>query len=92
MILAAAAASSGTVSIPLSALITILSFGLAAATSFAVWLVKQISTLSKFQAETLVVLQNMADRSKEDRVRIEALERHQFSAPPPRRTHTGDNP
>jgi hypothetical protein len=73
MILAATAAS-GSVTIPLGMLLTILGFTLTAATSFAVYLVKQIAALNRSQAEFAIIMKQIADRAIEDRARIAVLE------------------
>lgn len=70
----AAAGQTGSVTIPLAALITVLGFGLTGMSGFLAWLVKQVTLQSRFQAETSVVLKAIADRATEDRQKIERLE------------------
>lgn len=75
MILAAAAAgSSGNITIPLSMLLGVLLFAFSSLTAFGVWIVKQVTLQSRFQAETSMVLRTMSERSSEDRARISRLE------------------
>ena len=71
---AIAAVGGSNVSIPLSALIAVLSFGLSGTAGFLVWIVKQITLQSRFQAETVVVLKGMSDRAVEDRQKLGRLE------------------
>ena len=86
----ATAANSGDVSIPLSALVTVLGFGLTGMSGFLAWLVKQVTLQSRFQAETSIVLKGISDRAAEDRLKIERLQealRTQHT-PTPRRPGT----
>lgn len=74
MTFAATAGQTGSVTVPLAALITVLGFGLTGMSGFLAWLVKQVTLQSRFQAETSVVLKAIADRATEDRQKIERLE------------------
>lgn len=61
--------------VPLSLLLAIMTFGLTGILGFATWVVKQVTAISKVQGETAIVMQVLADRAKEDRLRIDALEK-----------------
>lgn len=73
-ILAATAGPSGSVTVPLGMLLTVLGFSLTGMSGFLAWLVKQVTLQSRFQAETSIVLKGLADRASEDRTRVERLE------------------
>ena len=76
-----AASGSNSISIPLSLIVPILIFFLGGMLSFLVWIVKQITLQSRFQAETVVVLKGLAETSTETRRKVEELERSFRDAP-----------
>lgn len=88
---AASAGQSGTVTVPLAALITVLGFGLTGMSGFLAWLVKQVTLQSRFQAETSIVLKGISDRASEDRQKIERLEERMRNQPIPRRSNLKDD-
>lgn len=63
------------ISIPLSVIVPILLFGMSGLLTFLVWIVKQISVMARFQAETVIVLKVLSDGSAENRRKIEDVER-----------------
>ena len=67
--------SSNSINIPLSLIVPILVFFLTGLLSFLVWIVKQITIQSRFQAETVVVLKGLSETSVETRRKVEELER-----------------
>ena len=67
-------AGGSNVSIPLNVLIAVLSFGLSGTTGFVVWIIKQITMQSRYQAETAIVLKGILERNAEDRQKMERLD------------------
>lgn len=81
-----AANGSNSINISLTLIVPILLFGMTGMLSFLVWIVKQITIQSRFQAETVVVLKGLSDGSAETRRKIEELERFVRDRDFPRRT------
>ena len=71
-----ATGGANSINIPLSLIVPILIFFLGGMLSFLVWIVKQITIQSRFQAETVVVLKGLSEGSTETKRKIEELERY----------------